>query len=162
MHAPLSKALKKRKNATGSPTQISLSLNLKSIPRNDLFHPRLLQLHPDPPLQRTLHLRPPIQETQIRLPPNRNHAREYAPVLGIDKRKAERRDRGPEFATVLYGGGHRALYSFPYVGQGVAREEGLHAEEVGVEERGEHELVDHDFGEEGEEFGGVVEVVSEE
>jgi len=36
----------------------------------------------------------------------------------------------------------------------------LHAEEVGVEERGKHDLVYEDFGEEGEGFGGVVEVVS--
>lgn len=42
----------------------------------------------------------------------------------------------------------------------VAGEQGLHAEEVGVEDGGEEELVYGYFGEEGEEFRGVVEVVA--
>lgn len=47
-------------------------------------------------------------------------------------------------------------------GEGIVRGEGgLHAEEVGVEDGGEGDLVDHHFCEEGEEGGGVVEGVSE-
>ena len=46
--------------------------------------------------------------------------------------------------------------------EGIAREEGLHAEEVRVEDGGEAYLVYGDFCCEGEDFGGVVEVVSEE
>ena len=38
----------------------------------------------------------------------------------------------------------------------------MNAEEIGVEDRGEDSLLDADFGEDGEEFGGEVEVVVEE
>lgn len=80
--------------------------------------------------------------------------------MRIDECKAECCDGRPELAAVFNGGGDRSLDAFPDVRETVAGEEGLHAKEVGVEERCEEDLIDYDFGKKGEEFGGVVEVVS--
>jgi len=50
----------------------------------------------------------------------------------------------------------------PRLAQRVAGEQHLHAEEVAVKEGGEDDLVDDDFGGEGEGAGGVVEGLAEE
>lgn len=47
------------------------------------------------------------------------------------------------------------------VERGGVREESLHAEEVGVEDGGEEELVDYHFCRQGEERRGIVEAVAQ-
>ena len=84
---------------------------------------------------------PLVQQTQIRLPSNRNNAPENAPVLYGYICETERRDRRPHFAAVDPTRGHRVLYALDDFGEGCAGEEGLHAEEVGVEEGREEGLV---------------------
>lgn len=92
-----------------------------------------------------LRSRPLIQQAQVRLPPDRNHAAEDASVLDRDVCEAKRGDHGPHFPAVDPASRHSvsdALYNFV---EGGACEEGLHAEEVRVEDGCEEQLVDDDL-----------------
>jgi hypothetical protein len=86
-----------------------------------------------------------VQQTQVCLPTNRNNASENAPVLYGYICETECRNRGPHFAGVDPAGGHGILYALDHLGNGCTGEQGLHAKEVGVEERREQGLVDSDL-----------------
>lgn len=114
------------------------------------------------PLGSLSHLRFSIQITKIRLPPNGNEPSKNTPVLRGYESKAERSNRWPKFARIEHRDRHRSLYPIPHFRQRVTREERLHAEEIGVEDRGEAYLVYCDFRSQRKDFGGVVEVVAQE
>lgn len=103
-----------------------------------------------------------IEPAQVRLPANSNDAREYVPELRRHVHEAERRDGGPEFDAIGHADRESLLQALPCFLEGGAREEGMHTEEVGIEDRGEAELLDDDFRQDGEELGWVVEVIVEE
>src|SRR6266487_634912 len=130
------------------PNKISLCFHLLWSPLCDfaLFLclpplPTILPFSAQSPLSLLLYLRLSIQVTQISLPPNRNKTRKNAPVLRIYKRKTERCNRRPQFTTIYHTYWYSSFYSFPDFVEGIAREEGLHAEEVRVEDGGEAYLV---------------------
>lgn len=106
-------------------------------------------------------LGPPIQEAQIRLPPNRDHTRKQRPVLHRDEREAECRHGRPELARVDKAHGDRDPDALHDILPALAREKGLHAEEVRVEDRGEAELVDHHLGAQREDARRVIKVVGQ-
>ena len=91
------------------------------------------------------------------MPAHRHNACEEGSILRRDVRKLESSDCGPKLAAVDEAGRYGSLDSLPRAGKAVTREQGLHAEEVAVEDRGEDDLVDDDFGGKGEDFGGIVE-----
>jgi hypothetical protein len=109
----------------------------------------------------SLILRLPIQETQIRLPPNRNHAGENTPILLRHECKTKRCDRGPEFTAIHERHWDSAFDVLEYLIEIVAGKQGLHAEEIAVEDGREQDLVDGYFGDEGEQLRGIVEVNGE-
>jgi hypothetical protein len=86
-----------------------------------------------------------IQQTQIRLPTNCNNAAENAPVLYGYIRERKRRDRRPHLAAIDPTRGYCVLYVLDDFGEGCAGEEGLHAEEIRVENGREESLVYHDL-----------------
>lgn len=101
----------------------------------------------------------PVNKGQIGLPADGDDASEDAAVLNGDKSEAEGGDGWPEAAGHGDAGGDGDGDAVEDLARGAARQGGLHAEEVGVECRGEEDLAHDDFGGEGEEAGGVVEVV---
>lgn len=86
-----------------------------------------------------------IQPTQISLPAHGNAPREHVPELRRDIHEAERRDHGPELGAVDDTPGQGDFEAFKGFLERGAREQGVDAEEVGVEERGEDGLLDEDF-----------------
>lgn len=103
-----------------------------------------------------------VEPTQVRLPANGNDAREHIAELRWHVDEAECRDGGPELGAVGHADGESLLQALPGLLEGGTCEEGVHAEEVGIEDGGEAELLDDDFCQDGEEFRRVVEVVVEE
>lgn len=103
-----------------------------------------------------------VQPAQIRLPAHSNDAREYVPELSWHIHEAECSDGGPELDAVGHADWESLLQALPSFLEGGARKEGMHAEEVCIEDGGEANLLDDNFGQDGEEFGWVVEVVVEE
>lgn len=71
--------------------------------------------------------------------------------------KVESGHSRPKLTAVDEAGRHGSLNSLPCVGEAIAREQGLHAEEVAIKHGSEYDLVDDDFGGEGEDFRGIVE-----
>lgn len=104
----------------------------------------------------------PVQIAQVRLPPDGHEARKDGPVLDGDEREAKGRDGGPHLHGVEGAAGHGDLDALNGGLDGLAGEQGLRAEVEDVEAWCEDHLVDEDFGAEGEDAGGVVEVVREE
>jgi hypothetical protein len=78
-----------------------------------------------------------VQQTQICLPTNRNNASKDAPVLYGYICETKSRDCGPHLAGVNPACGYGVLNAFNDFGERRAREQRVHAEEVGVEERSE-------------------------
>ncbi len=78
------------------------------------------------------------------------------PIPRSNPGEANGRDGGPELARVVEAGGEGVLDAVVGVADAGAGEQGLRGEEVGVEDWGEDDLVDEDFGGEGEEEGGWV------
>ena len=103
-----------------------------------------------------------VEPAQVRLPANSNDAREYVAELRRHVHEAECRDGGPELDAVSHADWESLLEALPCFLESGARKEGMHAEEVGIEDGGEAELLDDNFGQDGEEFGWVVEVVVKE
>lgn len=101
----------------------------------------------------------PVNKGQIGLPADGDDTSEDAAVLNGYKGKAEGSDGWPEAAGHGDAGGDSDGDAIEDLARGAARQGGLHPEEVGVECRGEEDLADDNFGGEGEEAGGVVEVV---
>lgn len=139
----------------------SSSPRLVQLPPLLFLYPANLTASQHPMLPAHLFLRCPIQKAQISLPPNRHHARKDTPILRIHKREAKSRHRRPQLAAVHHAHRHRPLDALPDFGYRVAGEEGLHAEEIGVENGRETDLVDRYFRREGEEMRGIIEVVAE-
>lgn len=83
-------------------------------------------------------------------------------MLWGNKGKAKRRYSGPELDAVYPGGRHRPHDAIPYLWQGIAGQERLHAEEVGVKYRSKDDLVDGNFREYGQSFRSVIEVTVQE
>lgn len=79
--------------------------------------------------------------------------------MRIYKCERESRDCRPQFAGVDEGGWNGPFDSFDDFEGRVAGEEGLHAEEVGVEDGREDDLVYDYFGSEREDFRGVVKIL---
>lgn len=116
-------------------------------------------LGPDPILSLS-NLRLPIQITEVSLPSNRNKPSEYTPILRIDKRKAERRNRWPKFAAIDHRNRYRPLDPIPHFRERVAGEERLHAEEIRVEYGCEADLVNRHLRNQRKDFARIVEIVS--
>lgn len=86
-----------------------------------------------------------VQQTQVCLPADRNDAAKDASVLDRDICEAECGDCRPELAAVDPACGYgvpNSLYDFV---ERSAGEEGLHAEEIRVEDWREKDLVHHDL-----------------
>jgi hypothetical protein len=113
---------------------------IPNLPSLNLLHSTMFCL----PL-RLLGRRPLIQQTQIRLPPNRNNTRKNAPILLRYIRKAKCRNSRPHFTTIDPARRHRILYALDDLWESCAGEQGLHAEEVRVEEGREEGLVYYDL-----------------
>lgn len=103
-----------------------------------------------------------IQPRQICLPTDGNNPGEDAPVFYGYKRKIDGGDGGPQLDRVDHTGWNSSLDAVPDFGQVVARKEGLHAEEVRVEQRRKDGLVNDDLGSEREEARRVVEIARQE
>lgn len=86
-----------------------------------------------------------VKQVQIRLPANGNDTAKDAPVLDGHVGEAEGGDCRPDLAAVPPAGGHGILDAFDDFREGAAGKECLHAEEVGIEQRGEESLVDEDL-----------------
>lgn len=93
-----------------------------------------------------------IQPAQICLPSHSDDAKKQRPELRPHVDETERADCGPEFEAVDDACRHGFLQPLQRVGYSGAGEERLHAEEVGVEDRGEGHLLDEDFDGHGEDF----------
>ncbi len=76
----------------------------------------------------------------------RRLTRKQRPILSVNKRKAERRHRWPQLARIDQARRHSPLDVCPGFGEVVTRQQGLHTEEVAVEEGREGDLVYQDFG----------------
>ena len=98
-----------------------------------------------------------IQQRQITLPAYGHHTCEEGSILRQDVCKVESSDSGPKLATVDETSRHGALDPLPCIGEAIAGQEGLHTEEVAVENGCEYDLIDNDFDSEGEEFRGIIE-----
>jgi len=83
-----------------------------------------------------------VQNRQVRLPPDRNDSCEQASQFHPHKCEAECRNSWPQFPAVLPAPRHSILHSFYNVLPTCARQQALHAEEVGVEYGCEDNLVD--------------------
>jgi hypothetical protein len=88
---------------------------------------------------------PLVQQTQISLPPNRNNAPKYAPVLYGYICETECGNRRPDLAAIEPACRYRVLYALNDLRERCAGEERLHAEKVGVEEWGEEGLIYDDL-----------------
>ena len=98
-----------------------------------------------------------VQQGKITLPAHSHHTCEEGSVLRHDICKVESSDRWPELAAVDETCWHGSLDPLPCAGDTVAREQGLHAEEIAIEDGSEDDLVDDNFGGEGEDSRGIVE-----
>lgn len=123
---------------------------MATTPRPHSQHPSILSSKPPTPTNKHKHKH------------KHGLTRKKRPTPLPHKREAKRRDRRPELARIDPADGHGAADMIPRLAQRVAGEQRLHAEEVAVEEGGEDDLVDDDFGGEGEGAGGVVEGLAEE
>lgn len=88
---------------------------------------------------------PLVQQTEICLPSNRNNAPKNTPILKGDICKTKRRDRRPKLTRINPAGWDSVLDALENLARRGAAEKGLHAEEVGVEDGCEHELVHCDL-----------------
>lgn len=101
-----------------------------------------------------------VQQAQVCLPPDSDDAAKYAPVLYGYVCKTECRNDGPEFATVDAARGHRVLDALDDLGESCAAEQGLHAEEVRIEDGGEEGLIYANLHRQRKYLGTIVEIVS--
>jgi hypothetical protein len=84
---------------------------------------------------------PLVQKTQICLPPDRDYAAKYAPVLYGYICEGECCDYWPKFAAIDPARRYGVLDPFDDLRAGGAGKERLHAEEVGVEYWSKERLV---------------------
>lgn len=100
----------------------------------------------------------PVQKAEVALPGDGKDAREHESILRREKPEAERRDRRPQLERIDDANGHRSLDPRDCPHGPFTRENGLHAEEVGVEHGREDGLVDCDLGCDRGNLGGEIEV----
>lgn len=103
-----------------------------------------------------------VQEGQVALPKNGEYPREHESILGHDKRKAEGRNSRPQLERVFDANWNGLLDPVNDAGRRFSRKDCLHSEEIGVEDGGKDGLLDGHFGGDGEDLGGVIEMVSKE
>lgn len=104
----------------------------------------------------------PVQKAQIALPGNSKDAGKHESILRRDKPKAKRRDSRPQLERIHNADGHRGRDPVYSSHGSFSCEDGLHAEEVTVEDGREDSLVDCNLGGDRGNFGGVIEVPTEE
>jgi len=109
-----------------------------------LFLGRVRDFRIDPTRARVLS--ESIEIAQICLPPNRDDAGEERPVLERDKSEREGCHSRPNLAAIDIADGHRSLDPLPDRTEVLAREGGLHPEEICVEDGREAHLVDNNLG----------------
>jgi hypothetical protein len=88
-----------------------------------------------------------VKQVEIRLPANCHDTAEYAPVLDGYVGEAKGSNSRPDLAAVPPAGGHCVSDALDDFGKGGTGEQGLHTEEVGIEQWGEECLVDEDLSE---------------
>lgn len=103
-----------------------------------------------------------IQITQICLPSNCHATGEYTSVLRFYKREAECCNCRPKFNAVYQRCRHCTSYALPNLWEGIPGKQGLHAKEIGVEDRREGDLIDDHFCSKGEDLRRIVKIVVEE
>jgi len=103
-----------------------------------------------------------VKPAQVRLPEDCNNSGKDTPRLRRDESKREGRHEWPDLPRVLPRHRHSIQYPPLRLFQSASRQQALHAEEVGVEDRRKERLIDHNLDSDTDEVRRIIEVPSQE